>query len=64
MLCKLFLYSACKNYEAYDLPDFSKYEETEEWKIIISLLLQINPKNRSTPSELYNQTKQSNKKKH
>lgn len=55
MLCRLFLYSACENYEAYDLPDFSDNKYIQEWKPTVSSLLQIDSGSRVTPDELYNQ---------
>ncbi|CAD6185099.1 unnamed protein product [Caenorhabditis auriculariae] len=52
-LCRLFLYTACANYEAYDLPEIPSTVDPEVVKIIHSLLA-IDPSFRCNPTQFYN----------
>ncbi|CEF59596.1 Protein kinase domain and Serine/threonine-/dual specificity protein kinase, catalytic domain and Protein kinase-like domain-containing protein [Strongyloides ratti] len=51
-ICRLFLYAAGKNYEAYEKPSFSSnlYHDYQE---LISQMLEINDRDRITPTKLF-----------
>ncbi|KHN85963.1 Serine/threonine-protein kinase ULK2 [Toxocara canis] len=51
-LCRIFLYAACGNYEAYEKPELPAATE-EELELIVSSLLEIDRNKRITPSEIY-----------
>ncbi|CAD5213791.1 unnamed protein product [Bursaphelenchus okinawaensis] len=51
-MCRLFLYSACQNYDAYDPPEFPD-STSEPNKDLIYSLLTIDRSTRLTPKEFY-----------
>ncbi|KAF8356099.1 hypothetical protein PRIPAC_97722, partial [Pristionchus pacificus] len=52
-LCKLFLHSACSNYDAYDQPDLPEGTD-ENMASLIRSLLKIEASQRATPQDFYN----------
>ncbi|GMT07888.1 hypothetical protein PENTCL1PPCAC_30062 [Pristionchus entomophagus] len=51
-LCKLFLHSACANYDAYDQPDLPEGTD-ESMASLIRSLLEIEASKRATPQDFY-----------
>ncbi|KAH7700160.1 Protein T07F12.4 [Aphelenchoides avenae] len=51
-LCRVFLYCACSNYEAYDMPVLPE-ETDEDIQRMLTSLLEIDRDKRATPVELY-----------
>ncbi|VDK49437.1 unnamed protein product [Anisakis simplex] len=51
-LCRIFLYAACGNYEAYEKPELPAGTD-EEVELIVSSLLEIDSNKRLTPLEVY-----------
>ncbi|CAD5219495.1 unnamed protein product [Bursaphelenchus xylophilus] len=51
-MCRLFLYSACQNYDAYDPPELPE-STTEAQKDLLYSLLTIDRSQRLTPKEFY-----------
>ncbi|GMT35228.1 hypothetical protein PFISCL1PPCAC_26525, partial [Pristionchus fissidentatus] len=51
-LCKLFLHTACANYDAYDQPDLPEGTD-QEMTVLIRSLLEIEASKRATPQDFF-----------
>lgn len=53
-LCRLFLFAACSNYEAFDKPEIPDGMDEDVIRLVNSLL-EIDSSKRTTPQQLYHE---------